>query len=105
MEFHVPHMPLAFGDRLCVVGDLPQLGAWDPHKGLVLEWSGGHVWTGNVHLPPGHMCFKVKLALLLRLLLWLCWVNLQIDWMRGGLWQLCSHCSARRRLFYKPLAN
>jgi hypothetical protein len=60
VEFHVQCMPLPFGDRLCIVGDLPQLGAWEPNKGLVLEWRAGHDWAASAQLQPGGVQFKVS---------------------------------------------
>lgn len=52
-----------FGDRLAVVGQTPELGAWRAADGLALAWSEGDVWCGQVVLPPGQHEFKVRRAL------------------------------------------
>jgi hypothetical protein len=42
------HIQVAVGEKLVVVGNTAQLGDWDEAKGLPLQWSEGHVWTGPV---------------------------------------------------------
>ncbi|XP_072996582.1 uncharacterized protein [Typha latifolia] len=40
-----------FGQQFLLVGDGPVLGAWDPTKAILLQWSDGHVWTVDLDLP------------------------------------------------------
>ncbi len=42
-----------WGDRLVVVGDAPELGAWDPQRGVALDGAAWPRWTGAVTLPAG----------------------------------------------------
>jgi hypothetical protein len=42
-----------WGDQLLVVGDAPELGAWDPRAGLPLDGAGWPTWRGQVVLPAG----------------------------------------------------
>ena len=42
-----------WGDRLVVVGDAPELGAWDPAAGVRLDGAGWPRWTGRVTVPAG----------------------------------------------------
>ncbi len=37
-----------FGQKLCVVGNLPVLGNWDEDKGLDLTYGGNSLWTGTI---------------------------------------------------------
>lgn len=39
-----------YGERLCIVGNHPALGAWDTRRALQLKWNEGHVWAGTVEL-------------------------------------------------------
>lgn len=43
----------AWGDELVVVGNLPALGAWDPHRGARLTAPAWPAWRGAVTLPIG----------------------------------------------------
>ncbi len=43
----------AWGDTVVLVGDAPELGAWDPARGLRLDGSGWPRWRGRVALRPG----------------------------------------------------
>lgn len=49
----------AFGDTVAVVGEAPELGAWDPAAGVALTWGEGNVWTARLRLAPGAFSFKV----------------------------------------------
>lgn len=42
-----------FGQSLFVVGNLPELGAWDPNRALGLSSDAYPVWTRRLFLPPG----------------------------------------------------
>lgn len=60
--FQGVHEGTAFGDTLVVVGDHPELGSWDPRRGLQLTTTDTLFpsWTGNVKLPAGsHVEFKL----------------------------------------------
>lgn len=43
----------AWGDQLVLVGDAPELGAWDPARGVRLDGTSWPRWTGGVTLPAG----------------------------------------------------
>ncbi|MEU4619380.1 S8 family serine peptidase [Actinoplanes sp. NPDC023801] len=42
-----------WGQQVLVVGNLPELGGWDPARGVVLDAARYPVWSGGVALPPG----------------------------------------------------
>jgi glucose/arabinose dehydrogenase len=42
-----------FGQDIWIVGDRPELGAWDPHKGIRLDGTNWPTWSGSVPLPEG----------------------------------------------------
>ncbi|NCC50463.1 MAG: hypothetical protein EOM20_04520 [Spartobacteria bacterium] len=39
---------IGYGNELFVVGNHPDLGAWNPVQARKLYWTAGNVWTGNV---------------------------------------------------------
>ena len=46
-----------------IVGNLPQLGAWDPEQAPLLQWTEGDVWVLHLSLPAGSTFeFKFFLA-------------------------------------------
>ena len=38
------HFETKFGEYLCVIGDIPELGNWNNFK-CKLKWNEGHIWT------------------------------------------------------------
>jgi glucose/arabinose dehydrogenase len=42
-----------WGQDIWIVGDRPELGAWDPHKGIRLDGTAFPTWSGSVALPEG----------------------------------------------------
>ncbi|CAN7113395.1 unnamed protein product [Brassica rapa subsp. narinosa] len=46
-----------FGEHFFILGDHPVFGGglWDPENALPLNWSDGHVWTLDLHLPVGRL--------------------------------------------------
>ncbi|SFP00797.1 alpha-amylase [Amycolatopsis arida] len=50
-----------WGQQVLVVGDVPQLGGWDPARGVALSARDYPVWTGSVRLPEGQR-FEYKLV-------------------------------------------
>lgn len=36
-----------WGQEIGVVGNIPQLGNWDPRKALKMRWTNGHVWVAD----------------------------------------------------------
>lgn len=44
---------VGFGNEVCVVGDLPELGDNDPLLAPKLTWSPGDIWTIRIALPAG----------------------------------------------------
>lgn len=53
LRFVGHHDRTRFGDTLVVVGDAPELGAWDPQRGLRLDGSSWPSWRGEVALRAG----------------------------------------------------
>ncbi len=58
---------VAPGEQLAVVGDRPELGSWDPSRGLALARGPGSApgadnWTAAVQLAAGPLSFKVGQA-------------------------------------------
>ena len=49
--FTVPRYETSPGQYLVVVGSTPQLGAWDPARGVRMHWLAGHLWQGRAALP------------------------------------------------------
>jgi subtilisin family serine protease len=41
-----------WGQQVYVVGNLPELGGWDPARAVALDPGGYPVWSGGVSLPP-----------------------------------------------------
>ncbi len=55
VTFVARHSRTAWGETVCVIGDLPALGAWDPARAVPLR-TGGNVfpsWIGSVPIPAG----------------------------------------------------
>lgn len=52
----------AWGDTVRLVGDLPELGAWDPHAGVPLSGDAWPNWAAELDLPIG-VGFEYKLVL------------------------------------------
>jgi len=53
VRFEIKHANTAWGDAVAITGDLPQLGSWNPHKGLRLDASAWPTWRGTLSLPAG----------------------------------------------------
>jgi hypothetical protein len=49
----VPLFNARKGQRLHLVGSLPQLGSWKPEEGLVLQPGRDNMWKADVDLPVG----------------------------------------------------
>ncbi|GIE34759.1 peptidase S8 [Actinoplanes italicus] len=41
-----------WGQQVLVVGNLPELGGWDPARAVALDAAGYPVWSGGLSLPP-----------------------------------------------------
>lgn len=50
-QFSVPYRPTSPGEAVVICGSVPELGSWDPEKGLKLTWHDGHNWRGRVEMP------------------------------------------------------
>ncbi|GLC35194.1 hypothetical protein PLESTB_000564600 [Pleodorina starrii] len=61
-RFIVPHFPTKPGQQLFLLGSTPELGEWDPHLAVPLEWREGHQHTATVRLPASRVV-QVKLVL------------------------------------------
>ncbi len=48
------------GERLAVVGDVPELGQWKVDHGLRLQWTTGNIWRGEVILPKIQKILQYK---------------------------------------------
>jgi phosphatidylserine/phosphatidylglycerophosphate/cardiolipin synthase-like enzyme len=75
VTFEVDYAHTGWGDKVVLVGDTPELGAWDPKKGLVLSGASWPRWRGTVSLPAGlRVAYKV---VVLR-------KGGGVDWQSGG---------------------
>lgn len=52
--------PTIVGQDLGVIGELPELGNWDPKKCLKLKWFEDHIWESEVPLLTTRPFFKYK---------------------------------------------
>lgn len=52
----------SWGDTVVLVGSLPELGSWDPARGVVLSGEGWPTWTGSLELRSGAY-FEYKLVI------------------------------------------
>lgn len=52
--------PTILGEDIGVIGELPELGGWDVHRCLKLQWSEDHVWETSVPLITNRAFFKYK---------------------------------------------
>lgn len=48
MKIHVD-----YGQRVCLVGSVPELGSWVLADSVAMEWSEGDMWNAVVELPAG----------------------------------------------------
>ena len=55
------HYESCFGEELCVVGDIADLGNWKGHKHM-LKWTEGHIWVSEKPLITNqrHFCYKYR---------------------------------------------
>lgn len=49
-----------FGRAVFVAGSAAELGAWDPHKALRLEWNEGEKWRGRAKVARAHRVLQFK---------------------------------------------
>eukprot|EP00877_Chromochloris_zofingiensis_P005419 jgi/Chrzof1/14879/Cz09g19100.t1 len=58
VAFNLPHH-VEFGQELCLVGEVEDLGNWSAESCLPLAWHDGDVWTAECELPAGnHIEYK-----------------------------------------------
>jgi phosphatidylserine/phosphatidylglycerophosphate/cardiolipin synthase-like enzyme len=62
VSFAVYQPATSWGQGVVVVGDIPELGDWDPAAGLALDGGSWPWWTGSVDIPAG-VHFEYKLVL------------------------------------------
>lgn len=65
----------AWGDQLVIVGDAPELGAWDPARGVRLDGTSWPRWTGRLTVPAGAR-LRYKLVILR--------ADGRVDWEAGA---------------------
>jgi len=53
-----------FGEQLVVVGPSRELGEWNPHQGLKMEWGDGHEWTAELPNVVRGSSIEFKIVLL-----------------------------------------
>ncbi len=53
VDVEVHHDATLWGDRLFLVGDLPELGSWNPSEGVELSSDDWPLWRTTVTLPAG----------------------------------------------------
>ena len=52
----------SFGQSLCVVGSIPELGSWREYK-CHMQWTEGHVWVTKNPLVTSKSYFSYKYVL------------------------------------------
>lgn len=50
LSFVVPACRVEYGDRIIVVGNIPELGNWNAKEGFPLHWTEGDTWVGSLSL-------------------------------------------------------
>ena len=61
LSFIHQRMQVNFGSMIRAVGSGPDMGDWDPTKGLNMTWQEGDVWTAKFDVPVGEsLKFKVR---------------------------------------------
>ena len=53
----------SFGESLCIVGSIPELGQWKEFR-CHMKWTDGHVWVTETPLITNHYYFQYKYVLL-----------------------------------------
>lgn len=61
VTFKVPFR-VELGESIAICGDCIELGQWKLNQALQLTWTAGHVWIGQMRLPPGSYEYKVSSA-------------------------------------------
>ena len=61
IQFEVEHRQTRPGDTAVIVGDLPELGGWDPARGQEMDPSAWPIWKTSIELPAG-VRFEYKVA-------------------------------------------
>jgi len=59
VSFQVKYRALHW-EQINVCGDIAELGSWKKSTGLMLHWSEGDIWTGQLELPSGVSRFEYK---------------------------------------------
>jgi len=49
LQFTIPYNT-KYGEAVALVGNVPELGAWDPYNAKKLFWNEGNVWSGEFFL-------------------------------------------------------
>lgn len=63
VTFELYHDLTVWGEGLRIVGDIPELGDWDPELGVELDGSSWPWWTATVTIPSGtHFEYKAVLS-------------------------------------------
>lgn len=75
VTFEIDYAHTGWGDKVVLVGDTPELGSWDPQKGLVLSGASWPRWRGSVSLPAG-LRVSYKTVVLRK--------SGAVDWQSGG---------------------
>jgi hypothetical protein len=52
VAFKVPHH-VEYGQEMCVVGGVTDLGEWSPEQCVPMAWSDGDVWVAEAAVPAG----------------------------------------------------
>ncbi len=61
VHFDAYNAGTSYGDTVVVVGDIPELGSWDPSKGVALNPADWPQWKAAVPIPSGTF-FRYKLV-------------------------------------------
>lgn len=57
VKFTIPHH-VEYGQSICILGGVDELGEWDVKRSPCLTWSEGDVWSGIVEIPPCPVEYK-----------------------------------------------
>eukprot|EP00919_Chromeraceae_sp_WS-2016_P005009 GHVR01011877.1.p1 GENE.GHVR01011877.1~~GHVR01011877.1.p1 ORF type:complete len:184 (+),score=38.00 GHVR01011877.1:36-587(+) len=55
-----------FGEDMCILGNSPTLGCWQPDKAAHLVWTDGHLWTVTVDVPKDFETLEYKFVLYIK---------------------------------------
>ena len=52
-----------FGENVCILGSIPELGLWNLNGALFLKWNEGNIWNGEIKIERNLNYFEFKYAI------------------------------------------